>query len=191
VPRDPGRPAVVPLAAQDEHRAGYERRDVFEHRRRDGAAASIRSSPAIPRSLIASASAHRLPSGEKLHRGVLITSGRDVLAFLTAGESTDTLTTIIEGCPAGVPVAKGAIDRGSSAAWGLRSRRAHEVEADEVEILGGVRHGRSLGSPIALLIRDRDHANWTEVMTSRRDPAIETARVVTRPRPDHRIWPAR
>jgi chorismate synthase len=110
------------------------------------------------------------------------------LRFLTAGESHGpALTTIIEGCPAGVPVAKAAVDRELTRRMGGYGRGARmKIEADEVEILGGVRHGRSLGSPIALLIRNRDHANWTDVMHVAHPPDDPArARTVTRPRPGH------
>ncbi|HVQ35358.1 MAG TPA: chorismate synthase, partial [Candidatus Bathyarchaeia archaeon] len=60
------------------------------------------------------------------------------------------------------------------------------IEADAVEILGGVRHGRTLGSPVALVIRNRDHASWTEVMGVEAPEApAGPDRRVTRPRPGH------
>ena len=118
----------------------------------------------------------------------MITSRAMSLRFLTAGESHGpALTTIIEGCPAGVPVAKSAVDRELTRRMGGYGRGGRmKIEADEVEILGGVRHGRTIGSPIALLIRNRDHANWTDVMHVAQAPGDPArARTVTRPRPGH------
>jgi chorismate synthase len=61
-----------------------------------------------------------------------------------------------------------------------------KIEKDAVRILSGVRHGECIGSPVALLIENRDHANWLEVMdTAPRKVAPERARRVTRPRPGH------
>ena len=110
------------------------------------------------------------------------------LRFLTAGESHGpALTTIVEGLPAGVPVVKAAIDRELSRRMGGHGRGGRmNIESDEVEILGGVRFGRSLGSPIALLIRNRDFANWKDAMSPEGvRPADEASRAVTRPRPGH------
>jgi chorismate synthase len=107
---------------------------------------------------------------------------------LTAGESHGpALTTIVEGLPAGVPIEKATIDRELRRRMGGYGRGGRmSIEADEVEILGGVRFERSLGSPIAMLIRNRDFANWKAVM----DPSAarldgEASRAVTRPRPGH------
>jgi chorismate synthase len=110
------------------------------------------------------------------------------LRFLTAGESHGpALTTIVEGLPAGVPVEKVRIDRELRRRMGGYGRGGRmKIESDEVEIVGGVRHGRSLGSPIALIIRNRDHANWTQVMRVEGRPDPDAAsRAVTRPRPGH------
>ena len=86
------------------------------------------------------------------------------LRFLTAGESHGpALTVIVEGLPSGVPVAVERIDRELKrrmAGHGRGGRMA--IEADAVEILGGVRHGRTLGSPVALVIalfRHRESLN--------------------------------
>jgi chorismate synthase len=110
------------------------------------------------------------------------------LRFLTAGESHGpALTVIVEGLPAGVPVAKASIDRELKRRMGGHGRGGRmKIESDEVEILGGVRFGLSLGSPIALLIRNRDFAHWAEVMESQGErPPKDVARAVTRPRPGH------
>ena len=86
--------------------------------------------------------------------------------FLTAGESHGpSLGVTIEGVPAGLALSEDALavdmarrQRG----YGRGARQA--IEQDRAEILGGVRHGRTLGSPILLLIRNRDWENWTQVM---------------------------
>lgn len=112
--------------------------------------------------------------------------------FLTAGESHGpALTTIVEGLPAGIPVAKAAIDRDLARRMGGYGRGGRmAIESDEVEILGGLRHGFTLGSPVALLIRNRDYANWSSVMDPQgARPEGEAARAVTRPRPGHADLP--
>ena len=114
------------------------------------------------------------------------------LRFLTAGESHGPgLTTIVEGLPAGVPVAKAVIDRELRRRMGGYGRGGRmKIESDEVEILGGVRFGRSLGSPIALLIWNRDFANWKQAMDPHGPrPAVEDSRAITRPRPGHADLP--
>ena len=61
-----------------------------------------------------------------------------------------------------------------------------KIERDHAEILSGVRHGLTLGSPIALMIENKDWANWTDVMSAEpRDLADEKSRRVKRPRPGH------
>ncbi len=110
------------------------------------------------------------------------------LRFLTAGESHGpALTTIVEGLPAGVPVVKAAIDRELKRRMGGHGRGGRmRIESDEVEILGGTRFGLTLGSPVALLIRNRDFANWKEAMAPQgARPSEGSARAVTRPRPGH------
>jgi chorismate synthase len=114
------------------------------------------------------------------------------LRFLTAGESHGpALMTIVEGVPAGVPVVKAAIDREMKRRMGGHGRGTRmKIESDEVEILGGVRFGRSLGSPIALLIRNRDFANWKAAMDpAGTRPAGAASRANTRPRPGHADLP--
>ena len=97
------------------------------------------------------------------------------------------MTTIVEGLPAGVPVVKAAIDRELKRRMGGHGRGGRmRIESDEVEILGGARFGLTLGSPVALLIRNRDYANWTEAMDPQGARPVEGAdRAVTRPRPGH------
>jgi len=110
------------------------------------------------------------------------------LRFLTAGESHGPgLTVIVEGLPAGIPVDRDAIDRDLKrrmAGFGRGGRM--RIEKDCVEILGGVRFGLTLGSPVSFVIRNLDHANWLESMRVDGDPPDpDEARAVTRPRPGH------
>jgi chorismate synthase len=110
------------------------------------------------------------------------------LRFLTAGESHGpALSVIVEGLPAGVRVDRERIER-------LLRRRMQghgrggrmKIETDRIDFVGGIRWGRTLGSPVALLIRNRDHASWIPAMSPEGDePAGEPSRRVTRPRPGH------
>jgi chorismate synthase len=111
-----------------------------------------------------------------------------MLRFLTAGESHGPgLTVIVEGLPAGLPVDREAIDadlRRRQGGYGRGGRM--KIEKDAVEILSGVRHGATLGSPVSLLVRNRDFSNWSDVMSA--DPQGEEARERRRlrhPRPGH------
>ncbi len=112
----------------------------------------------------------------------------EMLRFLTGGESHGPgLSVIVEGMPAGVPIQRDAINadlRRRQGGYGRGGRM--KIEKDAVEILSGVRHGSTLGSPIALVIRNRDHANWSDVMSP--DPQPDEARQRRRlryPRPGH------
>jgi chorismate synthase len=108
-----------------------------------------------------------------------------MLRFLTAGESHGPgLVALLEGVPAGVPVRREAIDeqlRRRQGGYGRGGRM--KIERDQVEILSGVRHGHTLGSPIALRIENRDWANWRDRMGA--DPPTEPPEPVTRVRPGH------
>ena len=89
------------------------------------------------------------------------------LRFLTAGESHGpALAATLEGVPAGLAVTAGAIavDLARRQLGYGRGARSTSIEHDRAEILAGVRHGLTLGSPILLLIRNRDWENWTRVM---------------------------
>jgi chorismate synthase len=112
-----------------------------------------------------------------------------MLRYLTAGESHGpALLAILEGMPANVPVGATDINRDlvrRMAGYGRGGRM--KIEKDEVKILSGVRHGLSLGSPVSLLIQNRDWENWKFTMASEpqeagRDPERPPA---TRPRPGH------
>ena len=86
--------------------------------------------------------------------------------FLTAGESHGPeLGVIVEGMPAGVPLTEGDLEvdlRRRQGGYGRGARQ--KIEQDRARIRSGVRHGRTLGSPILLLIENRDWENWTRVM---------------------------
>ncbi|PIP15890.1 MAG: chorismate synthase, partial [bacterium (Candidatus Ratteibacteria) CG23_combo_of_CG06-09_8_20_14_all_48_7] len=88
------------------------------------------------------------------------------IRFLTAGESHGKgLVVILDGIPAGLPITKAEIDRDLARrqrGFGRGGRMA--LEKDKVEILAGVRKNYTLGSPIALLVWNKDWENWKEVM---------------------------
>lgn len=114
------------------------------------------------------------------------------LRFLTAGESHGpALTAIVEGLPSGVPVDVAAIDRDLRRRMGGYGRGGRmQIEKDRVEVLGGVRFGRTLGSPVALSIRNLDHESWLESMATGGPPPADAAqRRLTRPRPGHADLP--
>lgn len=110
------------------------------------------------------------------------------MRYLTAGESHGKqLTTIIEGVPARMPLLKEDIDESLLRRQkGYGRGRRMQIEKDLVEIMSGVRHGYTLGSPISLVVRNDDFKHWTKIMGE--EPIDEDAkirRVVTRPRPGH------
>ncbi|MGB9710292.1 MAG: chorismate synthase [Thermodesulfovibrio sp.] len=109
-----------------------------------------------------------------------------MLRFLTAGESHGKgLIGIVEGMPAGVYISKEEIDmelKRRQMGYGRGGRM--KIESDEVEILSGIRWGKTLGSPIAFFIKNRDWENWKEAMNP--DKAFENSHpCVTKPRPGH------
>lgn len=108
-----------------------------------------------------------------------------MLRFLTSGESHGKgLTIVIEGIPAGLTLSEDflAVDLKRRQGGYGRGRR-QRIEQDRAEIMAGVRHGKTLGSPIALFIQNRDWANWTDAMAIEEiDKEIEK---VTRLRPGH------
>jgi chorismate synthase len=108
--------------------------------------------------------------------------------FTTAGESHGrALVAILEGLPAGLPVEVELINRElERRQWGYGRGGRMKIERDHAEILSGVRHGLTLGSPLALMIENKDWANWTDVMASdARAIAPEKSRRLKRPRPGH------
>lgn len=107
-----------------------------------------------------------------------------MLRFLTAGESHGPgLVTIVEGLPKGLEIGLGDFaDELARRRQGYGRGNRMSIEADELEILGGVRHGRTLGSPVAVLIRNTEWPKWSQIMS----PAPgEAGKEVTRPRPGH------
>ncbi len=111
-----------------------------------------------------------------------------MLRFTTAGESHGrALVAIVEGLPAGMPVDVIQINHElKRRQWGYGRGGRMKIEQDTVQILSGVRHGLTLGSPIAMMIENKDWANWTEVMAVEpREIAPEKSRRLKRPRPGH------
>jgi chorismate synthase len=111
-----------------------------------------------------------------------------MLRFDTAGESHgECLVATLIGLPAGVPVSVECVDRElwrRQQGYGRGGRM--KIETDHAEIVAGVRHSRTIGAPVAILVRNRDWQNWTEALPVETYPgAEEKARAVTRPRPGH------
>jgi chorismate synthase len=107
-----------------------------------------------------------------------------MLRFLTAGESHGPgLVTIVEGLPRGLSVnVEGLAIELARRRHGYGRGKRMAIEQDEVEILGGVRHGITLGSPVSVLIRNTEWPRWQEIMNP--GPG-QTGKEVTRPRPGH------
>jgi chorismate synthase len=112
-----------------------------------------------------------------------------MLRFSTAGESHGkALVTIVEGLPAGLPVSAEWVDRELARRMLGYGRGARmKIERDRIEWLSGLRAGETLGSPIAMLIHNRDWANWEDVMAYEASQEVgePRRRRVTRPRPGH------
>ena len=111
--------------------------------------------------------------------------------FNTAGESHGrALVAIVEGLPAGLAVDVELIDRDlERRQWGYGRGGRMKIERDRVEVLSGVRHGITLGSPVALQIENKDWKNWLDVMAAearaQEEVPEEKMRRVRRPRPGH------
>src|SRR5215211_503245 len=107
------------------------------------------------------------------------------LRFTTAGESHGPgLVAIVEGLPAGLELDREALDREMARRQLGHGRGGRmKIERDAVEIRSGVRHGRTLGSPIAVLVANRDYANWDERMNPW--PVDGEVEEVHLPRPGH------
>jgi chorismate synthase len=112
------------------------------------------------------------------------------LRFLTAGESHGPLlTVIVDGLPSGLSVEADTIDaefRRRQGGYGRGGRM--KIEKDAARITGGVRHGRTMGGPVSILIENRDFANWSTAMSP--EPAAEGTpeddlRRISNPRPGH------
>src|SRR6187402_1929532 len=114
-----------------------------------------------------------------------------MLRFLTAGESHGQgLVMTIDGVPAGLQLDIDALNHQLKRRQGGYGRgRRMQIESDRAEVWSGVRHGRTTGAPIALLIRNRDWVNWQQTMyveATMPEGATGARRAdVTRPRPGH------
>jgi len=115
-----------------------------------------------------------------------------VLRWLTAGESHGpALVAVLEGLPAGVRITTDEVAGGLARRRGGYGRGARmSFERDDVELLGGVRHGRTLGGPVAIRIGNTEWPKWERVMSPDPVPAAELAGLarnapLTRPRPGH------
>jgi chorismate synthase len=112
------------------------------------------------------------------------------LRLATAGESHGpALVAIVTGLPAGLELDRGAIDadlRRRQQGYGRSPRQ--QIEQDRVEVLAGLRHGRTLGTPLALVVQNVDHKNWTWGMSPwppEGEPHGKGTKPVTLPRPGH------
>src|SRR5215467_244813 len=108
-----------------------------------------------------------------------------VFRFTTAGESHGPgLVAIVEGMPAGLELDREALDRDMARRQLGHGRGGRmKIESDSVEVRAGVRHGRTLGSPVAILVANRDYANWEERMSPW--PVDAEPEEVHLPRPGH------
>src|ERR1700733_11617580 len=111
-----------------------------------------------------------------------------MLRFETAGESHgECLVATLTGLPAGIPISLQAVNR---ELWrrqqGFGRGGRMKIETDCAEIVAGGGHSHTIGSPVAILIRNKDWENWTEVLPVENLPGgIDKAKPVTRPRPGH------
>lgn len=114
------------------------------------------------------------------------------MRVLTAGESHGpAVLCLVEGLPAGLEVLKDRINlelARRQRGYGRGGRM--KIEQDEVEILSGIRHGLTLGSPVTLVVRNKDHVNWADVMSPEALPEENRAQAIARrertsPRPGH------
>ncbi|MBE7103100.1 chorismate synthase [Bacillus cereus] len=112
------------------------------------------------------------------------------MRYITAGESHGPqLTTILEGVPAGLSLVANDINEELARRQkGYGRGRRMQIEKDQVQIVSGVRHGKTMGSPIALIVENRDFTHWTKVMGAEpltEQEEKEMKRQVTKPRPGH------
>jgi len=115
-----------------------------------------------------------------------------MLRFETAGESHgEFLVATLNGLPAGIPISLDAVNRDlwrRQQGYGRGGRM--KIETDRAEIVAGVRHSHTIGSPVAILIRNYDWRNWTQAMPVEAPPedmagGENQRKPVTRPRPGH------
>lgn len=110
------------------------------------------------------------------------------MRYLTAGESHGPeLTAIIEGLPAGLPLTVEDINIELARRQGGYGRGGRmKIEKDQVQITSGVRHGKTIGAPVTLVVENKDWKNWTEIMSvADVEAKIKSRRRVTHPRPGH------
>jgi chorismate synthase len=112
------------------------------------------------------------------------------LTLTTAGESHGpALVAIVGGLPAGLVLDRAAIDADlARRQQGYGRSPRQQLEQDAVEVLAGLRHGRTLGTPLALVVRNRDHENWASGMSPwppEGEPSGKGMKPVTLPRPGH------
>lgn len=112
------------------------------------------------------------------------------MRYITAGESHGPkLTVIMEGVPAGLTLLEEDINRElHRRQLGYGRGRRMQIEKDTVEITSGVRHGKTLGSPICLVVTNNDFKHWTKIMGHgpiSDEESMEMKRVITKPRPGH------
>jgi chorismate synthase len=109
-----------------------------------------------------------------------------MLRFSTAGESHgESLVALVSGLPAGIPVAQEFVDRElwrRQQGYGRGGRM--RIERDSAHILSGVRHGKTIGSPVAMTLANNDWKNWTEILPVEAGDA-EKHKAVASPRPGH------
>ncbi|MFN3325151.1 MAG: chorismate synthase [Bryobacteraceae bacterium] len=111
-----------------------------------------------------------------------------MLRFETAGESHgECLVATLTGLPAGIPISLDEINRElwrRQQGYGRGGRM--KIETDRVEVVAGVRHSQTIGSPIAVIIRNKDWKNWTEILpVEAAEDSEEKKKSLTRPRPGH------
>ncbi len=109
-----------------------------------------------------------------------------MLRFFTAGESHgEALVALVSGLPAGIPVDQEFVNRElwrRQQGYGRGGRM--RIEKDEAHILSGVRHGKTIGSPVAMTLANRDWKNWEQILpVESGDPSLHKA--VASPRPGH------
>ncbi|MFM1786692.1 MAG: hypothetical protein RL228_642, partial [Actinomycetota bacterium] len=115
-----------------------------------------------------------------------------MLRWITAGESHgEALTAVVEGMPAGVGITTNEIGEAlARRRLGFGRGARMKFEADEVKIIGGVRHGSTMGGPISIIVANSEWPKWETVMSA--DPVdqsslegVSRAAALTRPRPGH------
>lgn len=112
------------------------------------------------------------------------------LGLVTAGESHGpALVAVVTGLPAGLRIDRAAVDADlARRQQGYGRSPRQKLETDRVEVLSGLRHARTLGTPLTLVVRNRDHANWPWGMSPwepEGEPSGKGTKAVTLPRPGH------